>query len=267
MEMADVVYTGSDVLSSALTMHKAHCKTVVNGSGIPVLPWHVLRRDEAQHNWQGTKNKITLDFPLFVKPCNLGSSVGISAAHNETELDAALAKTFKYDTEAIVEPYVEDMLEVNAAVIEGNPNAVSVTEITIPSDKILTYEDKYMRGSKNKTGLDVAEGMAGLVRDIDSKKLSTKIKEMAQQYSLQAFEILGCAGTVRFDFILDCKAERLYFNEPNPIPGSFAFYLWEKTEPRWLYTDIIDNIIEGAEIRYSKRSGVCKDMGFKALCR
>ncbi len=268
LEMANAAYTGCDVIASAVAMNKYHCKIYLEGHGIPVLPSVAIKRTEAMEDLSHMQSRILqtpgLDkYPLFIKPCRLGSSIGISRAYNLPELNAGLAKVFKYDDSALVEPCVKELLEINVAVLDGDPPIASVVEIPVATSHSLTYEDKYMRnGSKASDG---SCGMASLSRVIDPKDLDPAIKRQVQEYSVKAFQALGCSGVGRFDFIYDLECKKIYFNELNPIPGSLAFYLWEKGNPPLLYTDVIERMIEQAINRKAERMTLQRDIGFKAL--
>ena len=274
-ELADVVYTGCGVLASALAMDKYRCKEFLRAGGVSVLPAALVTKTEAQQDISAVRAKIlenkgTEKFPLFVKPLHLGSSVGIGKAENEAELDAALANVFRYDSSALVEPCVVDLLEINVSVIEGESGPdVSVVEVPVASKQVLTYEDKYLRGAKSKkagkTESRSLSGMAGLARVIDPVDLDAEIKEEVRQSAKDAFIELGCAGVVRFDFIYDTKKDKLYFNELNPLPGSMAHYLWAKSKPKLLYPEIITRIVEGAICRKEQSAGLQTDFGFQAI--
>ncbi|MGM0440108.1 MAG: D-alanine--D-alanine ligase family protein [Chlamydiota bacterium] len=266
LELADAAYTGCGHLVSALSMHKAHTKSIMKNAGIPVLPGAVVRRRTAQKDIDKTIDSLDLGgFPLIIKPLHLGSSIGVSRANNRHEVYQALARAFKYDTEVLIEPCLTNMLEINASVLEGEEPLVSVVEIPVASQEFLTYDDKYLRGSKSKSGEQQSEGLAGLVRDIDPQSLDPKLKKQVQDYALQAYGLLECGGVVRFDFYFDCNSDQLYFNEVNPLPGSLSYYLWEKSQPRLLYTELIDSIINAAEKHHGDKHDVCRDFGFKAL--
>lgn len=268
LEMANAAYTGCGVLGSAIAMDKYHCKVFLQNHGIPVLPSILVSKKETIKSLKTVREKILeapgLDkFPLFVKPSHLGSSIGISRAEDIATLDAALAKAFCYDDEALVEPCVEKLLEINIAVLDSNPAIASVVEIPVASGKALTYEDKYMRGGKKTRSS--SQGMAGLSRKIDPLDLDHKLKKQVTEHALNAFRLLRCSGVGRFDFIFDLASKQLYFNELNPIPGSLSFYLWEKTHPRLLYTEVIDLMIAQALQRKYERLSLQKNIGFKAL--
>ncbi len=269
LEMAGMAYTGCGVLAASLTMNKYACKAYLSHFGIPVLPGCICKKWELQHNFSLTLDKLLAHFgakpfPLFVKPCKLGSSVGISQADSLDALKRSLALAFKYDEEAIIEPCIANLMEINVAVRDGEPPIASAVEIPIASGTHLSYEDKYMRGGK-KTG--PAEGMASLTRHINPPDLDLSIKQAVQQYAVKAYSHLGCQGISRFDFMLDLAKEQLYFNEVNTIPGSLSFYLWEKSDPQILYTTLIEEMIQSGLKRKTRRLALQNSIGFKVLNR
>lgn len=268
LELADVAYTGSGVLSSALGMNKYQCKMLLGAHGIPVLPAVLIHRDEAKKSLSQVRERILatagLGFPLFVKPCNLGSSIGISTANDNQSLNAALVNTFRYDSQAIVESCVKDILEVNVSVLEDEEPIASVIEMPVATAGVLTYEDKYLRDGGKKTGSS-SQGMAGLTRVIDPKDMDVGLKQAAIQYGLDAFRILGCSGVARMDFIIDSSSDRIYFNEINTLPGSLSYYLWAKSNPPVLYTELLNRIIERAQIRQRTKASLRRNDGLRSL--
>jgi D-alanine-D-alanine ligase len=266
LELADIPYTGSSISSSAVAMNKFQSKSIVLAHGIPALPSVLATKKDSIRHLPQVQNKIlnALQFPLFVKPNHLGSSVGISKANDISQLNAALAKVFQYDDQALVEPCLEKLLEINVAVLDGNPPIASVVEIPIATAGALSYEDKYLRGGSKSTG-GQSSGMAGLSRIIDPVDLKTTIKEEVIALALHSFELLDCSGVCRFDFMYDLQKEKLYFNEVNPIPGSFSFYLWDKAKPRILYTELIDRLLTSAKERKSMQRSLNREFGFYAL--
>ncbi len=274
-ELAEVAYASSPVLASAVAMNKYICKAVFSHHGIPVLPAVTVSRADAQRDItlvceEIIKSEGLTSYPLFIKPGNLGSSVGVSKANNATELQAGLVKVFQYDHEAIVEPCITDLMEINVSVIDS-PKAplASVVEVPVASGEFLSYEDKYLREGKGKKGggSSSSGGMASLTRVINPDNLDAAIKEKVRGYALEAFRILACSGVARFDFMMDLSNGEIYFNELNPIPGSLSFYLWEKSEPLLLMPDILDKMIERATARSVERAQLKRDFGFKALAQ
>jgi D-alanine-D-alanine ligase len=258
LELADVPYVGSGVLASAAAMDKSVAKRIVKSCGIDCLTDIVVDRWETKERYGKVLDRITKalpEIPLFVKPCHLGSSIGLNRADDRESLGAALAEVFKYDDSAVVEPCIENLMEVNISVVEGEPPRASVTEIPIPSEGALSYQDKYRRGGSKSAD----EGMAGLTRVVNPQDLDDEIKDTVTTWALEAFRVLGCAGVVRMDFMVDMASGRVLFNEVNPIPGSLAFYLWQKSRPQLLYTHLLDRMMEGALERKRRLGGLKRE--------
>ena len=267
-EMADVPYTGSNVVSSALTMNKYACKVFLKEHGVPVLPAQLIARSDAQKDINGVVQKALstegfTTLPLFVKPCNLGSSIGISKVKEAHELAPALAKVFRFDTHALIEPCVNDIMEINCSVREHNGVHASVVEIPVSQSGVLSYEEKYLRGGGKKTGQSA--GMASLTRVIDPQDLDPDIKNSVVEIATRSFTVLGCSGVARLDFIVDLATGKLYFNELNAFPGSCSFYLWVRSHPRVLYTTLIHNMIETALMHHATAASLDRNIGLKAL--
>ena len=271
-EMAQVPYTGSDLPSSAITMNKYLCKMYLSAHGIPVLPASIVHRHEAQADIkQVVSGLLSQDkfkhFPLFIKPCNLGSSIGVSRVNDATELAAALAKVFRYDTQALVEPCVSKIMEINVSVraqlgIESGIEA-SVVEIPVSETGTLSYEEKYLRDGGKKSGR--SQGMASLTRVIDPADLDSELRNQVIELAKRSFSLLGCSGVARLDFIVDLATNKLYFNELNAFPGSCAFYLWARSKPRVLYTQLIEDMINAALGRFATNAALDRDIGLRAL--
>ncbi len=266
-EMADVPYTGSNVVSSAMTMNKYACKVFLKEHGIPVLPAQLIARSDAQRDIKGVVEKVLAadgySLPLFVKPCNLGSSIGVSKVKEVSELAPALAKVFRYDTHALVEPCVNDIMEINCSVRDYEGIQTSVVEIPVSQSGVLSYEEKYLRGGGKKSG--PSAGMASLTRVIDPQDLDPEIKSNVIDYAKRSFTVLGCSGVARLDFIVDLASGKLYFNELNAFPGSCSFYLWVRSNPRVLYTTLIHNMIESALRHHATAASLDRNIGIKAL--
>jgi D-alanine-D-alanine ligase len=267
-ELAKVPYTGSNVPSSAITMNKYLCKMYLKEHGIPVLPALTVTREDAHKNLSRTVEWVTAqegfnELPLFVKPCSLGSSIGVSRVKELHQLGPALAKVFRYDTMAIIEPCVSQIMEINVSIRDYNGTQASVVEIPVSDSGVLSYEEKYLRGGGKKTGQ--SQGMASLTRVIDPQDLDESLRSSVIEYGKMVFKLLGCSGVARLDFIVDLKTEKLYFNELNAFPGSCAFYLWARSRPRVLYTELIDNMIETGFKNFSEQSALDRNIGLKAL--
>ncbi len=271
LETAGLAYVGSGVAASAIGMNKALCKSLMHAAGIPVLPWAQVTREDWRADPLAARDAVLATpglerFPLFAKPCNLGSSVGISPAGNAEELDTALSRIFRLDSAAIVEPQVTQLTEINVSVMQGRERRTSVVERPISKTGVLTYEDKYGAGGKGKKAIGPRIGsIADAERRIDPQDLPAKTKTLARALAERAFRTLDCAGVVRVDFILDGRDGRLYFNEINTLPGSMAYYLWEHSSPALSYTALLTELVEHALEARTIKAGLARDANLKTL--
>jgi D-alanine-D-alanine ligase len=268
LEMAQVPYTGSNVPASAITMHKYLCKMYLRAHEIPVLPALMITRRETQMALTAKTEWILSqkgfeNLPLFVKPCNLGSSIGVSRVKTREELAPALAKVFRYDTTALIEPCVSNIMEINVSIRAHDGVIASVVEIPVSDSGVLSYEEKYLRGGGKKSG--PSQGMASLTRVIDPQDLDEEIRSRVIELGKRSFQLLGCSGVARLDFILDLDTGALYFNELNSFPGSCSFYLWVRSKPRVLYTDLIEDMIQTALNTFEEQACLDRNIGLKAL--
>jgi D-alanine-D-alanine ligase len=267
-EMAQVPYTGSNVPASAITMNKYLCKMFLGAHDVPVLPALSVSKRDAQSklpemiSWITSQPGFT-QFPLFVKPCNLGSSIGVSRVKTLEDLGPALAKAFRYDTVALIEPCVSEIMEINVSIREHNGVVASVVEIPVSETGVLSYEEKYLRGGGKKGGQ--SQGMASLTRVIDPPDLDEELRQRVIELGKKSFRLLGCSGVARLDFIVDLASGNLYFNELNSLPGCCSFYLWIRSQPRVLYSDLIDDMIQTALNTFEEQSALDRHIGLKAL--
>jgi D-alanine-D-alanine ligase len=269
-EMANVAYVGSGVLASALSMNKAQCKRLLQAHGIPVLPWTTVARGVWQRDPVAAREAVlaaegTDRFPLFIKPCNLGSSIAIAAAADVAALDAALEQVFRYDDTALIEPQVVAITEINVSVLRGAELRASVVERPLSKTGVLTYADKYGSSGKAKKGQRRTGSIADAERRIDPKDVPEAAKTRAQQLALNAFQIIDCAGVARIDFILNQETGDVFFNEINPLPGSMSYYLWENSTPPLTYTALLGEIIEDALRRKAIKDASQRDSGLRML--
>ncbi len=268
-EMAEVNYTGFGLLSAALCMNKHICKMVLRSAGVPVLGGECVWKFDFINNPDAVLDQILANaelqnFPIFVKPCNRGSSVGIAKAEDRDSLLRALLNVFKYDLQALIEPFMGKMFEINIAVCgSGSDVKTSVVEIPQSDSGVLSYEDKYMRSGTKKN--PDSQGMASLTRVINPQDLDPAVTEKVKQIAKTAFKALNASGNVRIDFMHDNNTGNIYLNELNALPGSLAFYLWAETTPEVLYTDLLDELIQIAINQGSQKASLERFIGFKAL--
>lgn len=225
LQTIGIPYAGCDVLSSANGMDKITMKMILRANDVPVVDyvWFTDKQWYAQKNELIGKIESKLGYPVIVKPANLGSSVGIGRADNREELIAKVEDAEKYSTRLIVEDLVENLQEINCSVLgDCDEYRMSVLEEPIKSGEILSYEDKYMGGTKG------AKGMQASQKRIPAE-LPEAETERIKYLAGETFRVLSCHGVSRVDVIVDAKTRDIYVNEINTIPGSLSFYLWEAT--------------------------------------
>ena len=259
LELAGAAYVGCGVTASALGMNKRVTKIMAQHVGVPIVRWlscqrAVLDRGSAWLTDLPARVTGSFGWPVIVKPCNLGSSAGVSVAANADELISGVLKVFEYDTEALIEPFIKNRLEINVAVAGLDEPVASVTEMPLTSqDQPLTFAEKYRRQGRKSVG---SQGMAGALRVLDPDSLSASMRANAQRYATTVFAALGCEGISRIDFLIDADSGQLYFNEINTLPGSLAFYLWSAAPHYWTITDLLNRLIDRAERLRAMRHGL-----------
>ena len=235
----NIPFVGCDVMASAVTMDKYVMKTVLKDNDIPVLDCVTLNVKEYQRDEEAAYAKVEgkIAYPVIIKPVNLGSSVGIKVAKDRDGLREALEYAFTFGPKVLVERAIMNLREINCAVLGDYEQAqASECEEPISSDEILSYEDKYVAGSKNGS-----EGMRTARRELPAN-LTPEKREEIRQMAVKTFQVLNCNGVSRIDFMIDKDTDQVYVNEINPIPGSLAFYLWEALGKS--YAELLDDMIK-----------------------
>jgi len=240
LEMAGVAYVGAGVLGSAVGMDKDVQKTLARAAGLPVVDWIAVRERDWSEDREGVEARAeALGYPLFAKPANLGSSVGISKVHAASELMQALDEALAYDSKAILECSVEDAREIECAVLGNDDPTASLPGEVVPSNEFYDYEAKYL--DETSRLIIPAELDAATVAEI-------------QRLAVAAFRAVECAGMARVDFFL-APSGKVYLNELNTIPGftSISMYpkMWEASG--LAYPQLLDTLIELA-IERNERS-------------
>lgn len=240
-----VPFAGCDVTPSALGMDKYASKVILRENGIPVLDGFCYTlSDYARMDYLIASIEENVGYPVIVKPYNLGSSVGISIARSRDELIHSVDDAFRYSRKIIAEHAITHLREINCAVL-GDENRAEASECEEPihTKDILSYADKYEGGAKGAKGAGVKSGsMAASVSRKLPAELSEGERETVRELAVKAFQVLGCSGVARIDFMIDEETRRLYLNELNTIPGSLAFYLFEPLGIE--YSTLIDRIID-----------------------
>ena len=242
LELTDIPYVGAGVLASAAGMDKDVMKRLFRDAGLPILPWELVLRAEWESQPDAIRQRIErkLRYPLFVKPVNMGSSVGISKVHHRRELATALNLAAQYDRKILVEKGV-DAREIECSVLGNDDPRASVPGEVVPVNEFYDYEAKYIK-----------EGSELII----PARLTSRQTKQVRDVSIRAFRAIDGAGMGRVDFLLDRKTGRLYLNEINTIPGftSISMYpkLWEASGLP--YPRLLDRLIELAIERHKEKS-------------
>lgn len=248
LETIGIPYAGCNTVSSANGMDKITMKMILKECGIPVVDyvWFTDKQWYKQKDTLIKKIENQIGYPVIVKPANLGSSVGISRATNRESLIESIETAEKYSARIIVEDMVENLKEINCSVLgDCNDYQTSTLEEPIKTGEFLSYEDKYMGGTKSAKGMQASQKR--IPADL-SKELTERIQFLAGE----TFRVLSCHGVSRVDFMVDDDTQNVYVNEINTIPGSLSFYLWEATGIP--FDRLMDNLIQLALKRKREQS-------------
>jgi D-alanine-D-alanine ligase len=242
LELAGIPYVGAGVAASAVGMDKALFKDIMQAHGLPVVRHLVVKRKDWERNPEETVAKIEteLGYDCFVKPANLGSSVGISKAHNRNELHAALDDAARYDRKVVVEVAV-DAREIEVSVLGNDEPFASVPGEIVPCNEFYDYSAKYLDGESEL---------------LIPAPISSTQAERIQELAVAAYLAIDCAGMARADFLLDKNSGRVYVNEVNTLPGFTPISMYPKLlEASGIsYTELIDRLIQLALERYDDKS-------------
>jgi D-alanine-D-alanine ligase len=241
LELTGLPYVGAGVTASAVGMDKAIAKDIFRTHGLPTLPYRVVLRK----TWESDPEKVisdcegTLRYPMFTKPANLGSSVGISKAHNRDGLIAGMDEAARFDRKLIVEQGIEAR-EIEVSVLGNDDPIASVPGEIIPSREFYSYAAKYIDDSSEL---------------LIPAPISAERTEQVRHLAITAFKVVDCAGMARVDFLMDKASGDLWLNEVNTIPGftPISMYpkLWEATGIS--YTELIDRLIQLALERHEDK--------------
>ena len=236
LELANIPYSSSGVAGSAIGMDKIMMKQFFRGAGdLPVLPDCWLTRSMWEKDPADcVKRCAALGYPVFVKPANLGSSIGVSRADDDEALKDALDLAFEYDRRVLIEKGLDRPVELNCSVL-GFDDQVEASPIEMPvtDENMLDFKEKYLRQGGSK-------GMASLSRLLPAP-IDDELRDRIQALSCEIFRMLDCKGVVRIDYMMDRGTGDIYITEINTIPGSMAFYLWEKAGLP--YASLIDRLV------------------------
>lgn len=259
LELAGLPYVGAGVVGSAVGMDKAIFKQVMTAVGLPVLPWVLCTRRQ----WQRDPDAIlaavesALPYPVFTKPVNLGSSVGISKCHNRAELRAGLDEAARFDRRLLIEQGIHRARELEVSVLGNDEPIASVVGEIRPRRAFYDYVAKYM----------AAPGSGDESELIIPAAIDAELAETVRELAVRAYRAIDCAGLGRVDLLLDDRAGALYLNEINTIPGftNISMYpkLWEATGIS--YSELLDRLIDLALERHQEKAELATTIDPTAL--
>jgi len=232
LEMAGIHYVGSGVLGSSVAMDKVVQKQVCDQAGLPSVDYIWFLSKEWPKNKKEILSRVKkhLYYPIFTKPANLGSSVGIGKCHNEKELIEGIKEAIKYDSKVIIEQGVEDIHEIEVAVLGNDKPKASVPGEIIASNEFYDYNAKYVDGKSQA---------------IIPAKIPQKVIKEIKETAVEAFKVLNLSGLARIDFLVKKRTYRVYLNEVNTLPGftSISMYpqLWKASGLS--YKELLDKLI------------------------
>ena len=261
LQTIGIPYIGPNVYAAVAGQDKTIMKDILNGAGLPMTKYIWFYDVDYRENQEEILEKAKrMKFPLIVKPSSTGSSVGISVCDDEESLKEGIDEAIQYDSKIIIEEVVENLKEVNIAVM-GNYEHQKVSEIeeVLSANKFLTFADKYIGNGKGKLkGIGAkkaalkttSKGMASANRKLPAE-ISDSMRKEVEDIAVSAFKRLGTSGNCRIDFLIDEKAKKVYINEINSIPGSLAFYLWDAKNIN--FTQVLEDMINIGIKDYKKR--------------
>jgi D-alanine-D-alanine ligase len=241
LELADIAYVGAGVLGSSAGMDKDIMKSLFRAAGLPIVKHVTVLRSQFEPTSKEVPKKVRklveskLKYPVFVKPANLGSSVGISKAHDRKELGPAIAEAAKFDRKIVIEEGVggkkNKAREIECAVLGNDDPKASIAGEIVPCKEFYDYDAKYL-----------VEGSEAVI----PAKLTKAEMKTVQKLAIAAFQAVDCTGLARVDFLMDPKSRKIFVNEINTMPGFTAISMYPKM---WAasgvaYPELIDRLIQ-----------------------
>ena len=245
LELAGIPYVGAGVTGSAVGMDKAIFKDVMQAHGLPIVDHVMFKRKEWDADPEGVMERVEarLDYPVFTKPANLGSSVGVSKCYDRAGLAAGLVEAARYDRKLLIEAAVPAAREIEVSVLGNDDPIASVPGEIIPSREFYSYEAKYIDEGDQASGLLIPA------------PLSPEMTERVRDLAIRAYKAIDCAGMARADLLLSGETGELYVSELNTIPGFTAISMYPKLwEASGIpYPELIGRLIELALERYGDK--------------
>ena len=241
-ELADVAYVGAGVVGSSVGMDKGVFKDVMIANNIPVVNTIIVLRAEIESEVVSVIERAEKigEYPLFTKPANLGSSVGVTKCSNRSDLQEGLMEAASFDRRVLIQKGVKNVREIEVSVLGNDDPVASVCGEVLPSRDFYSYESKYI------------DGTSGL---LIPAPLPDEVSECIREYAVRAYKAIDCAGMARVDFFVEKDTNRVFLNELNSIPGftKISMYpkLWDASGLP--YPELVDRLIELAMERKAER--------------
>ena len=234
LEIAGIPYVGCKVLASAVCMDKEVCHSVLKGAGVPQVKWLTYFRGNVDYSEAEKAVEHELGWPVFVKPANAGSSVGISMVKSAGMLKEAMELAFEHDVKIIIEEAVKNPIEVECAVLGNEELLVGGPGEIVPADEFYSYDAKYFN--------DASETFL-------KARIEDSVAEEIRETAKKAYKILGCSGLTRVDFLIDGESGKIVLNEPNTLPGFTNISMYPKLimSTGMTYSELIDKLLELAQ--------------------
>lgn len=242
LRMAHIPFVGCDLFASAVAMDKVLTKQILTAENIPVVPYVWFTKNDLEINKSILLENIAkLNWPVFVKPVHLGSSVAIIKVKQNSELENAIDVALHYDDKALVEESVENLIEVTLPIMGNEELRLAAIERPLNKSEFFDFSDKYLSGNKNEGGANsqyseipanIDNGLAKLVEDLGKR----------------TYRALGCSGIARVDFLINGLSKQIYVNEVNTLPGSLYHHNWKKTGVSGI--ELVTKLIALAEERF-----------------
>ncbi len=252
LEMANVPYVGCDVPSSAIAMDKVLSRQIADVNEIPVPKYEYLQASTFHQKGAEVVKDLekSLKYPLFVKPARLGSSIGISHVKNSRELVNAIEVALHYDSKAIIEEAVQNLVEVTVPIIGNDELTYASAEQPLSKeDGVFDFDTKYMnqgKGGKKMGSKSGAQGYSKIPADISDALTKESLRVAGAVY-----RSVGCKGIARIDLLIDSKTKKVFFNEINPLPGSLYNHNWRASGIS--NVDLVNRLVDLAEDSWKEK--------------
>lgn len=259
LRMASVPFVGCDLFASAVAMDKILTKQVLTAENVPVVPDVWFTKTDWLADRQFWFEKINkLQWPLFVKPVHLGSSIAITKVRTKQELEQAIEVAFHYDDKILVEESVENLIEVTLPIMGNDELQFAAIERPLNKSDLFDFKEKYLSGGKKGGGVN--NRYSEIPAKID-KKLAAEVISFGEK----TYHTLGCSGIARVDFLIDSKSRRIYVSEVNTLPGSLYHHNWKQMGVSGVA--LVNKLIALAEERFNSQQQTIYTFGSDILSK